>query len=187
MQIKTTRLPGVLVLEPRVFADPRGAFHESYNARLFRELTGVTEPFVQDNHSVSRHGVLRGLHYQLPRAQGKLVRVVQGAVTDVVVDLRAGSPMLGRWEAVELSADNGCQLWVPPGFAHGFQVTSAEGATFLYKTTDYWSPADEHCIRWDDPDLAIAWPLPAAALVSDKDARGGSFREAIKFPAAPGD
>lgn len=182
MEVLETILPGVVTLQPRRFADDRGFFYESWNARIFTALTGTDAPFVQDNHSFSRAGVLRGLHYQLPRAQGKLVRVVSGRVLDVAVDLRAGSPTLGRWTSVELSAENGCQLWIPPGFAHGFQVLSEQGADFLYKTTDYWSPEHEHCIRWDDPDLAIAWSDARAPIVSDKDARGGSFRDAIKFP-----
>ncbi len=182
MQVTETGLAGALILEPKRFGDARGHFFESFNARTFASLAGLEVDFVQDNHSFSQAGVLRGLHYQLPRPQGKLVRVVRGAVLDVIVDLRASSTTLGRWVAVPLSAENGHQLWVPPGFAHGFQVTSAEGADFLYKTTDYWSPADEHCIRWDDPDLAIGWSDQWPALVSDKDARGMAFRDAVKFP-----
>ncbi len=182
MQITETGLAGALILEPRRFGDARGQFYESFNARTFASLTGLEVQFVQDNHSTSAVGVLRGLHYQLPRAQGKLVRVVRGTVVDVIVDLRASSPTLGRSVAVELSAENALQMWIPEGFAHGFQVLSPEGADFLYKTTDYWSAADEHCIRWDDPDLGIAWSSVVAPIVSDKDARGGSFRDAVKFP-----
>ena len=182
MQVTETGLAGALRIEARRFSDERGHFFESFNARTFASVTGLDVQFVQDNHSFSRAGVLRGLHYQLPRPQGKLVRVVSGTVLDLIVDLRASSPTLGRWAAVELSAGNGRQLWVPPGFAHGFQVLSAEGADFLYKTTEYWSPADEHCIRWDDPDLAIAWSAAWPKVVSDKDARGIAFRDAVKFP-----
>ena len=184
MSMTETELPGVMILEPRRFGDDRGHFFESFNARVFRALTGVDADaeFVQDNHSFSRPGVLRGLHYQLPRAQGKLVRAVTGTVLDVVVDMRASSATLGKWIAVELSAENRRQLWIPPGFAHGFQVLSEEGADFLYKTTDYWAPEHEHCVRWDDPDLAISWSTALPPLVSDKDARGESFRDSIKFP-----
>lgn len=182
MQVTPTALAGLLLLEPRRFSDDRGHFFESFNARSFAALTGETAAFVQDNHSWSRAGVLRGLHYQLPYAQGKLVRVVSGAVLDVAVDLRASSATLGRSITVELSAENGRQLWIPGGFAHGFQVLSPQGADFLYKTTDYWSPEHEHCIRWDDPDLAVAWSTDLPPIVSDKDARGMSFRDAIKFP-----
>lgn len=182
MQVIETALSGVVILEPRRFGDDRGHFFESFNARTFASLTGAEVEFVQDNHSWSRAGVLRGLHYQLPRAQGKLVRAVSGRVLDVAVDLRAGSPTLGRWVSVELSAENRRQLWIPSGFAHGFQVLSEEGADFLYKTTDYWAPEHEHCIRWDDPDLAIEWSHERAAVVSDKDARGVAFRDAVKFP-----
>jgi dTDP-4-dehydrorhamnose 3,5-epimerase len=182
LELRETALEGVYVIEVRRFSDDRGHFFESFNERIFRTLTGVEATFVQDNHSWSRCGVLRGLHYQLPRSQGKLVRVVSGAVLDVVVDLRASSPTLGRSVAVELSADNRCQMWIPPGFAHGFQVLSREGADFLYKTSDYWAPEHEHCIRWDDPDLGIAWSRDLPAVVSDKDARGGAFRDAVKFP-----
>ena len=184
MQMNECSLAGVVVLEPRRFSDDRGHFFESFNARAFRALTGVDADlsFVQDNHSFSRPGVLRGLHYQLPRPQGKLVRVVSGAVLDFVIDMRSSSATLGCWECVELSAENGRQLWIPEGFAHGFQVVSPAGADFLYKTTDYWAPEHEHCIRWDDPDLAIAWSTAWPAIVSDKDARGVAFRDAVKFP-----
>jgi dTDP-4-dehydrorhamnose 3,5-epimerase len=182
MQLTETALDGVVILEPRRFSDDRGHFFESFNARVFRSLTGVDGEFVQDNHSWSRAGVLRGLHYQLPRAQGKLVRAATGCVLDIVVDLRASSPTQGRWIAVELSASNQRQMWIPAGFAHGFQVVSAEGADFLYKTTDYWAPEHEHCIRWDDPDIGVQWSAEWPPVVSDKDARGGAFRDAVKFP-----
>jgi dTDP-4-dehydrorhamnose 3,5-epimerase len=176
MQVTATALDGVLILEPRVFGDARGFFMESWNARTFREATGCADAFVQDNHSRSTRGVLRGLHYQLPpMAQGKLVRVVAGEIFDVAVDLRRGSRTFGRWESVMLSAQNQRQLWVPAGFAHGFMVTS-DVAEVLYKTTDYYAPQLERCIRWDDPRLAIAWPdVGVAPQLSDKDARAASF------------
>lgn len=180
MNVIETELPGVLVLEPKVFGDARGFFMESFNQRGFEEASGCQRQFVQDNHSRSRRGVLRGLHYQLEQPQGKLVRVVQGSVYDVAVDLRRSSPNFGRWTGVELSAENHRQLWVPEGFGHGFVVLS-ERADFLYKTTDYYHPASERCIRFDDPDLAIAWPeLPELAL-SEKDRAGAAFREAEVF------
>jgi dTDP-4-dehydrorhamnose 3,5-epimerase len=182
MQVHETELSGVLILEPKCFGDERGFFFESFNARVFQEKTGVWANFVQDNHSFSTNGILRGLHYQLPRPQGKLVRAATGSVLDVVVDMRAGSPTLGRSISVELSAQNRLQLWVPAGFAHGFQVLSEEGANFIYKTTEYWVPQNEHCIRWDDPDLDIQWSKHANPIVADKDARGMSFRDAVKFP-----
>lgn len=175
-----TDIPDVLILEPNVFGDERGFFFESYNQRDFEAATGLHGiTFVQDNHSRSRRGVLRGLHYQLPpKAQGKLVRVVRGAVFDVAVDIRRGSPTFGRWVGVELSESNHRQLWIPPGFAHGFLVLSDE-ADFLYKTTDYYSPAHERCIRWDDPTLAIAWPdLGVAPTLSPKDRVGGPLDDA---------
>jgi len=174
MQIIPTALPQVLVIEPKVHGDARGFFMESFNARDFAAATGLAEVcFVQDNHSRSARGVLRGLHYQIRQPQGKLVRVVRGAVFDVAVDARRSSPTFGRWAGVELSADNHRQMWVPPGFAHGFLVLS-ESADFLYKTTDYYAPAHERTVRWDDPALGIAWPLAAhgiaAPLLSAKDA-----------------
>jgi dTDP-4-dehydrorhamnose 3,5-epimerase len=153
-----TALPEVLILEPRVFGDARGFFFESYNRKTFAAATGVDVEFVQDNHSRSAHGVLRGLHYQLVKPQGKLVRVVAGAVWDVAVDLRRSSPRFGQWVGVELSADNQRQLWVPPGFGHGFVVLS-DSADFLYKTTEYWYPEHDRNLAWNDPQLAIAWPL----------------------------
>jgi dTDP-4-dehydrorhamnose 3,5-epimerase len=173
-------LPGVLILQPRVFADPRGFFFESFNARRFAEVTGCRTPFVQDNHSRSGKGVLRGLHYQIRHAQGKLVRVTAGEVFDVAVDMRRDAPTYGQWMGNNLSADNKQQLWIPPGFAHGFLVLS-DGAEVLYKTTDFWSPQDERCVRWDDPQLAISWPLDGAPLVSAKDAQGAAFCSAETF------
>ena len=175
MKAIETGLPGVLILEPRVFGDARGFFMESYNRRVFAEATGLDVDFVQDNHSRSAQGVLRGLHYQLQQAQGKLVRVVQGAVFDVAVDIRRSSPHFGRWAGVELSAENQRQLWVPPGFAHGFLVLSAS-ADFLYKTTDYYAPVHERCIAWNEPAIGIDWPLAAHGidqpLLSGKDQQG---------------
>ena len=172
-------IPDVVLLEPKVFGDSRGFFYESFNQQAFREATGVQCDFVQDNHSRSSQGVLRGLHYQLPpRAQGKLVRVVRGAVFDVAVDIRKGSPTFGQWVGALLTEDNHRQLWVPPGLAHGFLVLS-ESADFLYKTTDYYSPEHERCICWDDPQLAIAWPAVEAAIqLSAKDQAGRWFAEA---------
>jgi dTDP-4-dehydrorhamnose 3,5-epimerase len=181
MNVIPTALPGVLILEPRVFADSRGFFYESFNARAFEALTGVSSRFVQDNHSASSRGVLRGLHYQLENTQGKLVRVTRGEVLDVAVDLRRSSASFGQWVAVTLSADNHRQLWVPEGFAHGFVVIS-EHAEFLYKTTDYYNPAAERCIRWDDPDLAIDWQLQQPPLLSGKDQAGQWLRDAELFP-----
>lgn len=177
MQVTPLAIAEVILLTPRVFGDERGFFFESYNQRAFCEATGLTVEFVQDNHSRSVRGVLRGLHYQLaPRAQGKLVRVIQGAVFDVAVDIRPDSPTFGRWVGEVLSADNKRQLWIPPGFAHGF-LTLTDSAEFLYKTTDYYSPEHERCIAWNDPDLAIAWPLEGTApRLSDKDQRGAALR-----------
>ncbi|MDD2547789.1 MAG: dTDP-4-dehydrorhamnose 3,5-epimerase [Burkholderiaceae bacterium] len=181
MNVIATAVPDVLILEPKVFGDARGFFYESFNQRAFNEATGTDHAFVQDNHSKSRQGVLRGLHYQIQQPQGKLVRVVQGAVFDVAVDIRRSSPTFGKWVGVELSADNHRQLWVPPGFAHGFLVLS-ESAEFLYKTTDYYAPAHERCIAWNDPALAIAWPeLPLAPLLSAKDAQGLALDRAEVF------
>ena len=168
MKIIPTPLAGLVLLEPRVFGDERGFFYESFNARRFAELTGVQAAFVQDNHSRSAKNVLRGLHYQIEQAQGKLVRVSSGAVFDVAVDLRKSSATFGQWYGVELSADNKRQLWIPPGFAHGFMVTS-EHAEFLYKTTDYWAPEHERAVLWNDPAIGIAWPLDGAPLLSAKD------------------
>ena len=172
--MKATRLaiPDVVLIEPKVFGDSRGFFFESFNQKAFDEATGTNHQFVQDNHSRSAKGVLRGLHYQIQQPQGKLVRVVRGAVFDVAVDIRKSSPTFGQWVVVELSEDNQRQLWVPPGFAHGFVVLS-EMAEFLYKTTDYYAPAFERCIAWDDPTLAIDWKLSGRQpLLSAKDAQG---------------
>ena len=178
--VQTTDIDGVLVLEPRVFGDARGFFFESFNARDFAAATGVDLPFVQDNHSKSAKGVLRGLHYQIQQPQGKLVRVTQGEVFDVAVDIRRSSPHFGQWVGVHLSADNKRQLWVPPGFAHGFAVLSAS-AEFLYKTTDYYAPAHERCIVWSDPDLAIAWPLQAPPVLASKDANAPMLAQVEVF------
>ena len=171
MNIVSTSIPGLLVMEPKVFGDARGFFLESFNARVFRDATGLDVNFVQDNHSRSARGVLRGLHYQLRQPQGKLVRVVNGTVFDVAVDLRRSSPSFGRWEGVELSADNHRQMWIPPGFAHGFVVLS-EAADFLYKTTDYYAPEHERCLLWNDPTVAVEWPLDGAPQLSAKDLAG---------------
>ncbi len=178
MQALETGIAGLLMLEPRLFGDARGFFYESYNRQAFAAATGLDIDFVQDNHSRSSRGVLRGLHYQLaPHAQGKLVRVVQGAVLDVAVDIRPDSPTCGQHVAVELSADNKRMLWIPPGFAHGF-LTLSDTAEFLYKTTDYYAPAFERCIRWDDPDLAIDWHLDGQSpCLSAKDQQGIAFKD----------
>jgi dTDP-4-dehydrorhamnose 3,5-epimerase len=164
-----TALPEVLILEPKVFGDDRGFFFESFNACAFEEITGLNRTFVQDNHSRSGHNVLRGLHYQIQRPQGKLVRVVSGAVFDVAVDLRRSSANFGKWVGVDLSAENKRQLWVPEGFAHGFLVTS-HSAEFLYKTTDYWAPEYERSLLWNDPSIGIAWPLDGTPILAAKDA-----------------
>ncbi|MCB1908075.1 MAG: dTDP-4-dehydrorhamnose 3,5-epimerase [Rhodocyclaceae bacterium] len=171
MQGQRTAIPDVIVLEPKIFGDARGFFLESYNARVFAELTGLAPNFVQDNHSRSAQGVLRGLHYQIRQPQGKLVRVVSGAVFDVAVDLRRSSPTFGRWVGAELTADNHRQMWVPPGFAHGFVVLS-EFADFLYKTTDYYAPEHERCLLWNDPAVGVQWPLGNEPLLSAKDRQG---------------
>jgi dTDP-4-dehydrorhamnose 3,5-epimerase len=171
--MKATRLalPEVMLLQPRVFSDHRGYFFESFNARAFGDATGLDVDFVQDNHSYSRAQVLRGLHYQVRQAQGKLVRVISGAVFDVAVDLRRSSPSFGRWVGARLSDEDKGMLWVPPGFAHGFYVLS-EGAEFLYKTTDYWAPEFERTLLWNDPALGIAWPLSGEPILNAKDAAG---------------
>jgi len=168
MRIHTTSVPDVLVIEPQVYSDERGHFFESFNLQQFSERTGIKAAFVQDNHSRSVHGVVRGLHYQVDRPQGKLLRVVAGEVFDVAVDLRRSSPSFGCWHGVVLSAQNRRQLWIPPGFAHGFAVTSG-AAELIYKTTDYRVPESERSLRWDDPALDIAWPLSGAPVLSDKD------------------
>jgi dTDP-4-dehydrorhamnose 3,5-epimerase len=172
MQVTPLAIPDVLLIEPKVFGDTRGFFFESFNQKAFNEATGTSHQFVQDNHSRSTKGVLRGLHYQIQQPQGKLVRVVQGAVFDVAVDIRKSSPTFGQWVGAELSADNHHQLWVPPGFAHGF-LTLSESAEFLYKTTDYYAPQHERCIVWNDPELAIAWPcVEIEPTLSAKDKAG---------------
>jgi len=180
MQVITTSLAGVLILEPKVFGDARGFFLESFNARRFTELTGINAAFVQDNHSRSAKGVLRGLHYQIKQPQGKLVRVIAGEVFDVAVDLRRSSPTFGNWCGNNLSAENKREVWIPPGFAHGFLVLS-DSAEVLYKTTDYWAPEHERCIRWNDPHLNIQWPLDGKPLLSAKDAKGSAFKDAETF------
>ncbi len=181
MKVLPTEIPDVLLLEPRVFGDERGFFYESYNEKLFRESTGLDVHFVQDNHSRSAKGVLRGLHYQLPpAAQGKLVRCTAGEVFDVAVDIRRSSPTFGKWVGVFLSAENKRQLWIPEGFAHGFLVVS-EWAEFLYKTTHYYAPQFDRAICWTDPGLAIRWPLEAAPLLSSKDQAARPFAVADLF------
>ncbi|MCE5393341.1 MAG: dTDP-4-dehydrorhamnose 3,5-epimerase [Acidithiobacillus sp.] len=178
MKVIPTSLPGVLILEPRVFGDHRGFFLESYQRKGFREATGLDPEFVQDNHSHSRQGVLRGIHYQLVKPQGKLVRVTSGTVWDVAVDLRRSSPTFGQWVGVELSAENHRLFWVPPGFGHGFVVLS-EQADFLYKTTEYWYPEYDRSIAWNDPSLAIAWPLAGQdPILAPKDAAAPALAQA---------
>ena len=181
MQAIPTAIPDVLIIEPKVFGDARGFFFESYNERAFAQATGLQLNFVQDNHSRSAQGVLRGLHYQIQQPQGKLVRVVRGSVFDVAVDLRRSSPTFGQWVGVELSEDNHRQLWVPPGFGHGFLVTSAS-ADFLYKTTDYYAPEHERCIAWDDPAIGIRWPIEGAPQLSAKDKAGHPLAQAEVYP-----
>jgi len=181
MKVTPTSIPEVLIIEPKVFGDARGFFYESFNQKAFNEATGTTHQFVQDNHSRSGKGVLRGLHYQIQQPQGKLVRVVRGAVFDVVVDIRKGSPTFGKWVGVELSEDNHRQMWVPPGFAHGFVVTS-ESADFLYKTTDYYYPEYERCIAWNDPMLSIQWPVTEPPSLSAKDRQGLFLDQVNVFP-----
>ena len=177
MRVTPTAIADVLILEPRVFGDARGFFLESYNEKVFAQATGLQVQFVQDNHSRSQRHVLRGMHFQTENPQGKLVRVVAGAVFDVVVDIRPDSPTYGSWVGEELSLDNQRQLWIPPGLAHGFLVLS-ESADFLYKTTEYYHPASERCLAWNDPIVAIDWPLDdKPPLVSDKDAKGLSLNQ----------
>ena len=180
MQIQTTALPGVLIIEPTVFGDDRGFFYESFNQKRFAELTGITRDFVQDNHSKSAKGVLRGLHYQIQQAQGKLVRVTAGEVFDVAVDIRKSSPTFGKWVGIVLSASNKRQLWIPEGYAHGFMVTS-DNAEFLYKTIDYWAPEFERSILWNDPAIGIDWPLDGEPLLSGKDKAGALLANADVF------
>jgi dTDP-4-dehydrorhamnose 3,5-epimerase len=181
MIVTQTRLPGVLIIEPRVIGDARGFFFESYNRRRFEEAVGEAADFVQDNHSRSCRDVLRGLHYQLPpNAQGKLVRVASGAIFDVAVDLRRSSATFGRWTGIELSADNHRQFWVPPGFAHGF-LTLSETADVLYKASGFYSPEDEGALAWNDPEVGIEWPLAGDAILSDKDRTAPSLAVARTF------
>ena len=180
MKVIPTAIPHVLVIEPKVFGDARGFFFESFNQQAFNQATGLAVPFVQDNHSRSAKGVLRGLHYQIQQPQGKLVRVVRGAVFDVAVDVRRSSPTFGRWVGVELSEGNHRQMWVPAGFAHGFLVTS-DSADFLYKTTDYYAPEHERCIAWNDPAIGIDWPLESAPQLSGKDMQGRCLADVEVF------
>ena len=180
MKVVETGIAGLLVLEQKVFGDARGFFMESFNARAFAEATGLTVDFVQDNHSRSQRGVLRGLHYQVKQPQGKLVRVAQGAVLDVAVDLRKSSPTFGQWYGVELSGENHRQFWVPPGFAHGFYVMS-DSADFLYKTTDYYAPEYERSLAWNDPTVGVDWRLGGTPLLSPKDLAGKPLGECDVF------
>jgi len=180
MEIIKTKLPEVLIIEPKVFGDERGFFYESFNQKEFVSKTGLDCQFVQDNHSLSEKNVIRGLHYQIENAQGKLVRVIRGEVYDVAVDIRKSSPTFGQWVGEFLSAENKKMLWIPPGFAHGFLVLS-DVAEFLYKTTDYYSPEHERCIRWNDVDLNIDWKSNVMPVVSNKDAEGSSLIEAELF------
>ncbi|MBD1848813.1 dTDP-4-dehydrorhamnose 3,5-epimerase [Leptolyngbya sp. FACHB-711] len=180
MNITQTEIPDVLLIEPRVFGDDRGFFFESFNEQVFQDKTGLSLRFVQDNHSRSAKNVLRGLHYQIQQAQGKLVRVVAGAIFDVAVDIRKGSPTFGQWVGYELSAANKQQLWIPPGFAHGF-VALEDGTEVLYKTTDYYAPAHERSILWNDPDLGIHWNLLGEPIVSAKDQAGIPLKQADLF------
>ena len=180
MNLIKTNLPEVSILEPRIFGDERGFFYESFNAKKFAELTGVETSFVQDNHSLSAKNVLRGLHYQIRQPQGKLVRVVAGEVFDVAVDVRRSSPRFGQWTGISLSAENKRQMWIPTGFAHGFIVLS-DSAELLYKTTDYWAPEHERCLQWDDPAIAIKWPLVGTPVMSTKDQQGQFLANAEVF------
>jgi dTDP-4-dehydrorhamnose 3,5-epimerase len=180
MKVSPSKIPDVLIIEPKVFGDDRGFFFESFNLKTFREATGLDVEFVQDNHSKSARNVLRGLHYQIEQPQGKLVRVVQGEVFDVAVDIRRVSKTFGQWVGIHLSAENKKQFWVPPGFAHGFVVLS-ERAEFLYKTTVYYAPAHERCIAWNDPDLAIEWPIKNSPSLSGKDSKGSALKTAELF------
>lgn len=180
MQIIRTSIPEVIIFEPKVFGDDRGFFFESFNAKVFEQATGLNVNFVQDNHSKSAKNVLRGLHYQIEQAQGKLVRVTQGEVFDVAVDLRESSATFGQWEGTRLSGENKRQMWIPPGFAHGFLVLS-ETAEFLYKTTDFYAPQHECCLKWDDPSVGIDWPLQDTPILSAKDSVGLSLQDAKKF------
>ncbi|MFC0400802.1 dTDP-4-dehydrorhamnose 3,5-epimerase [Paraburkholderia rhizosphaerae] len=180
IQVTATALPEVKVIEPKVFGDARGFFLESFNAREFAEQVQAGVEFVQDNHSRSAKGVLRGLHYQIEHAQGKLVRVVAGEVFDVAVDIRKSSPDFGKWVGLRLSGENQRQMWIPPGFAHGFLVVS-ETADFLYKTTDYWYPEFERCLAWDDPQVGVEWPIEGEPVMAEKDRRGKSLGSLSDF------
>lgn len=180
MRVTPTDIPDVLIVEPKIYGDERGFFYESFNQKEFQKTTDLDVQFVQDNHSRSAKGVLRGLHYQIQQPQGKLVRVIKGAVFDVAVDLRKSSPTFGRWVGVDLSEENAKQLWMPEGFAHGFLVLS-ESADFLYKTTDYYAPEYERGIRWNDPDLAIDWPISEEPSLSAKDKEALAFVNADYF------
>ena len=180
MKVVRSEIPDVLILEPKVFGDERGFFLESYNKRVLKDAAGIVQEFVQDNHSRSARNVLRGLHYQIRQPQGKLLRVVQGAIFDVVVDIRKSSPTFGKWVGFELSAENKRVAWVPEGFAHGFLVLS-ESADVLYKATAYFAPESERTIAWNDPDLDIAWPLQGAPVLSEKDRRGVAFASAETY------
>ena len=186
MKITPTAIPEVLLIEPKVFGDARGFFYESFNQKAFNDATGLDVNFVQDNHSRSAKGVLRGLHYHIQQPPGKLVRVVRGAVFDVEVDIRKSSPTFGKWVGIELTEDNHKQLWVPPEFAHGFVVLS-DSAEFLYKTTDYYAPEYERCIAWNDPEIGIDWPFTIEPSLSSKDQHGMALREAVtlSLPLAP--
>ncbi len=180
MNIVKTSIPEVIIFEPKVFGDDRGFFYESFNAKVFEQATGLNAHFVQDNHSKSAKNVLRGLHYQIEHAQGKLVRVTLGEVFDVAVDMRESSATFGQWASAILSGENKRQMWIPPGFAHGFLVLS-DTAEFLYKTTDFYAPQHECCLKWDDPTVAIQWPTQASPLLSGKDNMGLSLQDAKKF------
>lgn len=180
MKATPTSIPSVLIIEPRVFGDTRGFFFESFNQRDFNQATGLDVNFVQDNHSRSSKGVLRGLHYQIQQPQGKLVRVVRGSIFDVTVDLRKSSPTFGQWVGMELNEDNHCHLWIPPGFAHGFYVLS-DSADFLYKTTDYYAPEFECSLIWNDPTIGIEWPLNTQPIISAKDVQGKKLADAEVF------
>ena len=180
MKVIKTAMPGLLIVEPNVFSDQRGYFFESFNKREFNKLTGLDVDFVQDNHSFSKKNVLRGMHYQIHRPQGKLIRVTQGRVFDVVVDLRRHSPTFGKHVSVELSAENNRMLWLPAGFAHGF-LTTSDTAEMIYKTTDYWMPEYERCISWNDPSIGIDWPLKCEPIMSLKDGQGKVLGEADLF------
>jgi len=180
MKIVNTALPDVLIIEPRVFGDDRGFFFESFNLRAFQEKTGLSPTFVQDNHSRSAKNVLRGLHYQIRQPQGKLVRVIAGEVFDVAVDIRKSSPTFGKWAGIMITAENKRQMWIPPGFAHGFLVLS-DSAEFLYKATDYYAPEHERSILWNDPDIGIEWPLTGEPILAAKDRAGVRLREAEVF------